>query len=152
MYSFRMPWTPPRSRLTVTHRSRTNTETIPSGCPRGKLHKWRRLSKRRNIPRNRIKEKAKCDILCLQAFDVSPKLKTNFFFRIMENSSTDLAIENRINGFHSADKDESEYKKFKILQSTDQIKELQTIIRDKETSRFILNYINDMKQTRVFWW
>ena len=84
------------------------------------------------------------------AFDVSPKSKTKFFFRIMENSSIDVAIENRINGFHSADKDESEYKKFKILQSTDQIKELQTIIRDKETSRFILKYINDMKQTRVF--
>jgi len=61
----------------------------------------------------------------------------------MENSSTDVAIENRINGFHSADKDESEYKKFKILQSTDQIKELQTIIRDKETSRSDFKFVAD---------
>jgi len=61
----------------------------------------------------------------------------------MENSSIDVAIENRINGFHSADKDESEYKKFKILQSTDQIKELQTIIRDKETSRSDFKFVAD---------
>ena len=54
----------------------------------------------------------------------------------MENSSTDVVVENRVNGFHSTDEDEeTEFKKFKILKSTDQIKELQTIIRDKHTSR-----------------
>merc|ERR1712048_590558 len=36
-----------------------------------------------------------------------------------------------------------EYKKFKILQSTDQIKELQTIIRDKETNRSDFKFVAD---------
>ena len=31
---------------------------------------------------------------------------------------------------------ETEVKKFKVLTSTDQIKELQTIIRDKDTNRY----------------
>ena len=37
-----------------------------------------------------------------------------------------------VNAFSS----ESETHKFKILSSTDQIKELQTIIRDKDTNRY----------------
>ena len=124
----------------------------PKWLSKRKITQMKKVKQKKKNTKKQNQRKSKVWYFVFAAFDVSPKLKTKFFFRIMENSSTDVAIENRINGFHSADKDESEYKKFKILQSTDQIKELQTIIRDKETSRFILNYKNDMKQTRVFWW
>ena len=47
------------------------------------------------------------------------------------------------NGFHSTSDNEAEFSKFKVLTSTDQIKELQTIIRDKETSRSDFKFVAD---------
>ena len=47
------------------------------------------------------------------------------------------------NGFHSSSDPETELSKFKVLKSTDQIKELQTIIRDKETSRSDFKFVAD---------
>ena len=47
------------------------------------------------------------------------------------------------NGFHSSSDPETELSKFKVLESTDQIKELQTIIRDKETSRSDFKFVAD---------
>ena len=55
---------------------------------------------------------------------------------------TQILSSNHINGFHSNSED-VDSKKFKILKSTDQIKELQTIIRDKETSRSDFKFVAD---------
>ena len=47
-----------------------------------------------------------------------------------------------MNGCHESS-DLEHLNKFKILKSTDQIKELQTIIRDKETSRSDFKFVAD---------
>ena len=52
--------------------------------------------------------------------------------------TTLATAEIQVNGNHP-----DEYNKFKVLKSTDQIKELQTIIRDKETSRSDFKFVAD---------
>ena len=47
----------------------------------------------------------------------------------------EVPSEAQLNGHHSDPDCLDNGTKFKVLKSTDQIKELQTIIRDKETSR-----------------
>jgi len=51
--------------------------------------------------------------------------------------------ETLVNGFHSNSESTEEWIKFKILKSTDQIKEFQTIIRDKNTSRSDFKFVAD---------
>ena len=52
--------------------------------------------------------------------------------------TTLATAEIQVNGSHP-----DEFNKFKVLKSTDQIKELQTIIRDKETSRSDFKFVAD---------
>ena len=83
------------------------------------------------------RRRQKCDVTCQCNFFHYPAgLKPVIFFQSHSVTMGTLAMEgaeavNMLGG------------KFKVLTSTDQIKELQTIIRDKDTSRSDFKFVAD---------
>ena len=100
----------------------------PKWMSKKKVQKIKKIDKKKKNTKKSNQKKSKVWLL-LSRLEKTTKLQFCLFFSRMGTKTVEDAPN------LSAVAPSIETKKFKVLTSTDQIKELQTIIRDKETNR-----------------